>query len=156
MGGFIRRILWLVVIAGLAYAAYVAYVRWWDEGLTDRVREAVGGFLGKTTEQVAERVTETVEERAREYASSVIGEAEGAVTRYVRKKAAEALASFGAKIGETAETLGGSSTSVRFPAGVLPIATGTGFLVPPPPATIVTKTNTPLVFSVTRGVSYVV
>lgn len=154
MGTFVRRLIWLVVVAALCYAAYVAYIRWWDNGFAERAKEAVSTFVTQTLEKAKTTVGMKVQEKATEVADTVVSEATGAATRYVKTKASEALSTIGAKIAETAGSLIGTSTSDHFPAGTVPVATSTGFLLPPPPATLVTAVGTPLVFSITRGVSY--
>jgi len=154
MGTFVRRLIWFIVVAALCYAAYVAYVRWWDNGFVERATETVSTFISETLEKAKTTVGMRVEEKANQVANTVVSEATGAATRYVKTKASEALSAIGAKIVETAGSLIGTSTSDHFPAGTVPVATSTGFLLPPPSATLVTNVETPLVFSITRGVSY--
>jgi hypothetical protein len=154
MGTFLRRLFWFVIVAALCYAAYAAYVRWWDDGFTERAKEAVTTFVNDAIEKARTTVGVQVEKKANEVVDTVVSEATGAATRYVKEKASDALSAVGAKIVETVGTFIGTSTTDRFPAGTVPVATTTGFQLPPPPATLVTNVGEPLVFSVTHSVSY--
>ena len=111
MGTLIRRLVWLIVIAVLCYAAYVAYLRWWDNGFVERARETVATFVAGTLEKAKTTVGMQVEEKANQVANTVVSEATGVATRYVKAKASEALSAIGAKIVETAGSLIGTSTS---------------------------------------------
>ena len=155
MGNFFRRLIWLIVVAAVLYGAYLAYLRLWNDGSLERAQQTASDFNSNTVGTAKDKLAGTVGQQAKEYASSVVSQAEGAVTAYIKQKASDALSALGTKVVDTVGSLIGTSTQ-HFPAGTVPLATSSGFLIPPPPATVVAKVNEPLIFSITRGVSYAV
>jgi len=155
MGTFIRRVFWFVVVVGLVYIGYTSYVRWWNPSFPAQVKETATNLFAGAMDKVKTTVIPGIEKKAGEYASSAVREAEGQLSSYIRKKASDALSSIGAKLMGDVGSVIGSSTE-RFPEGTVPVATSSGFLLPPPSATLVTNVNAPLVFAITRNSSYTI
>lgn len=163
MGEFFRKLIWFIVLCGVAYGLYVAYLKWWDTGTVASTQKAVEQYVTKKTGEVQKRVTD----RAKEYASEVVGEAKKSVLDSVKDAVSNALTGIGKSIMHSAESMIGASSSEPIPpvtvssittnaAGSVPPPTGTEYLAPAPPATLITRVNARVIFSINRGTTYTI
>ncbi|MBI5732914.1 hypothetical protein HY967_03075 [Candidatus Jorgensenbacteria bacterium] len=149
------NVLWILVLGGLAYGGYVAYERWWQTGVVERIFKDTG-----------DKVKQTAEEELAKYGE----EAKQAATGYVKQKIAEGISTVGEEIQSAAGSIIGESgvlpttTEKRYldigdiggGEGVIARPTSSRFSVPPPPVAVTTKVGVPLIFSLNSGVGYTI
>ena len=153
------RVFWIAVICALAYGGYVLYRDWWNTGTgVSRAKEYVQNVLGKKSNEIKNQA----QEKASVYVSEVVGEAKQSAVDYVKQKASDAVSSVGKGIlNGTAKIFGITPKSDIpqtgvFQGGTVVSPSGSGFVAPPPPATITANVGFPLVFSVNKDASYTV
>lgn len=147
MKKLLRIFIWVVVSCGILFGSYFVYERWWD-------KETVKSIAGKV-KGAAVKLVDGASDVAKETVGKVAGRAVEAVGDFVKSGTASVLSSVGEKltslgstiVGEELSTSSNGSSTVSAPSG-------SGFALPPPLATINTKVNTPLVFSINRESSY--
>jgi hypothetical protein len=159
MSGFWKIVLGIVIAALLVYAGYYAYTNWWGDSQTDKT---IGRVRGVAVEAV---------EGAKDTFSEVKKTTGKKISDFIKEKTGEVVSSIGDSISNFGNSIsGGSSETSQYTnmnnssfGSVLPqgeyatttaMATGSNFILPPPFTTIITKTNSPLVFSINREVSY--
>lgn len=163
MGDFLRRLIWFVVLCAVAYGLYVAYLKWWDTGAVAKTQQAVEQYVTKKTGEAQRQV----EQKTKEYTSQVVGEAKKTVLQAIKDQVSSALTGIGKGIMRSAESLIGASSSeplasVTIPSittntnGSVSAPTGTEYLAPAPPATLITRVNVPVIFSINRGTAYTI
>jgi len=112
---------------------------------------------GGVQKAVEENVSAAKKE-AQKTAGTYLSEAAGAAEQYVKDRTSEALSSLGGAISSLAGTLQGGGISpggaAQTSPATVPAAQGGQFTVPPPPAAISTKVDTPLVLAINRESSY--
>ena len=160
---FLKKIIWAGVTITIIYFGYKAYVNWWSVGggSLEEKKQAAEQYVAKKKAEVGQKVTQT----ANEVAGGVVSEAKKGILDYFKEKVSDGLTSVGEGLVHSAESLiGASSTGPLNPltidtmggnaAGALTSPSGSGFVTPAVPATVATKVNVPIIFSVNRGVSY--
>lgn len=147
----VRKLIRLLIIAGLAYAGYSWYADSWEiPGPVKRVQEYATTLVKGGAE---EKATE-VKNQVMGYADEVVMEAKQAAAQSIQEKISETLGGIADKLGEgVAGALGveysGLSDSTGAPAAA-PAAGGAGFDTPPPPAAIGLKSGSPLSLTLNR------
>lgn len=147
----VRKIIWLLVIAGLAYVGYFWYASSWEIlGPIKRVQEYANTLVGGGIEKKASEVKNQV----MGYADEVVTETKQAAAQSIQDKISETLSGVADKLGEgVAGALGVNYTGLSDETGVpisAPNTSGTGFSVPPPIAAIGLKINSPLSLTLNR------
>lgn len=153
MRQFLVRFFWTAVVAAVLYGGYVLYVRWWEKGGANGTANIV-----KTVQTQAPKVAGEAETKAENYATKVISEASGSAGSFIKQQVGSALSGAAQTVLQGALSLFNPSAPVASPltTGTISVPVGSGFNVPPPQATIITKINTPLTVSINRGTSYTV
>lgn len=163
MREFFSRLIWFIVLCAVAYGLYVAYLKWWDTGTVANTQKAVEQYVAKKTGEVQKQV----EQKTKEYTSQVVGEAKKSVLDSIKDTVSNALTGLGKGIMSSAESLIGASSSAPMSPvtissittntnGQVSAPTGSEYLAPAPPATLITRVNTPVVFSINRGATYTI
>ncbi len=161
MGDFLRRVIWFAVLCAAIYAAYVAYIRWWDNGTVARKGQEVQQYV---TKKVGEVKTQA-EEKTKEYTSEVVGEAKKTLLDAIKEQVSGALTGIGKGIVHSAESIIGVSSTDALPpitaaalsgnaSGTMVVPAGAEYLAPAPPATLISRVGAPLTFSINRGTTY--
>jgi len=145
MKSFLKYVVWAAIIVVIGYGGYKLYDGWWSSGGAEN-------FV-KSTETKARQA---VSEASKKYADKVVSETREATTNYFKKQAAKTLSYLGEKIAGAANSLIVGETSIPAQNAqnfftVSDLGKTLGFIVPPPPTTIIAKIGTPLVFSVNRS-----
>lgn len=145
MNIFLKFILWVAVLGGVIYGGFYAYNNWWNADGGKAVREDAGQKIGA-------------------YAKSVASSTKQTAATFVKDQIGSFIASVGEEIQSAGLNLSGTASSVPVSAetkvptkllsGNLPAPTSSAFDVPPPPATIVIKTDELLSFSINSGQVY--
>lgn len=159
MSSFWKGTLWVVFFALLLGGGFLAYTKWWDTGLLDRMMGEVKGAAVETVQKTAD---------------GVVGEVKQNATDYAKQTSAGIVSSIGQSLLHFAASIVGESTSTpsvpslpsenssgsmnplpgASASGTVPSAGTSGFFLPPPPTTVVTKVGVPLTFSINRGAGY--
>ena len=160
---FLKKIIWAGITIAIIYFGYQAYVNWWSVGggSLEEKKQIAEQYVEKKKAEVGQKVTQT----ATQVAGGVVSEAKKGVLDYFKEKVSDGLTSVGNGLVHSAESLlGASSTGPLNPltigtigadnTGILSVPSGIGFSTPAVPATVATKVNVPVIFSVNRGVSY--
>ncbi len=163
MGEFFRKLIWFIVLCAVAYGLYVAYIKWWDTGAVANTQKAVEQYVTKKTSEVQKQVAD----KAKEYTSEVVGEAKKTALDSIKEAVSGALTGLGKSIMHSAESMiGASSSEPMQPVSISSITTNTNgsvaaptggdYLAPAPPATLITRVNVPVIFSINRGTTYTI
>lgn len=152
MKTFLKFILWVVVLGGVVYGGFYAYDNWWNEGTANKISNEAKVLGAMTSEKTVE------------YAKAIASTTRQTATSFVKNKIGDFISVVGEQITSAGLNLSGSTSSYgilpqvldisSLPVGNLPAPTSSAFGVPPPPATIVVKTNELLSFSVNSGQVY--
>ncbi|KKW11831.1 MAG: hypothetical protein UY51_C0005G0072 [Candidatus Jorgensenbacteria bacterium GW2011_GWB1_49_9] len=137
-------LIWVAVLGGLVYGVYWLYGSWWSSGGANKTLTKAGQVLDQTTKAAA---------------SDLFSDLTRKTTDYLKTGTAELIAAAGQGLVNLGNNLeNGPATPVQKLAGanngLLPVASGPAFSVPPPTAAIIAAVNTPLVFAVNLGSSY--
>lgn len=178
MNGFVKFLIWIIVLGAIGYFGYQAYTKWWDADLVGSKTKTIQGTVASTTEKartLAEEKAGAIKEKAKEYTSQVVGEAKEGAMDFVKRKIGEGISAIGDSIAGLGNSVSGVGTSTQaIPVSIqnivqnyysstggaqasnnqIPIPTSTSYFKPPSSTSIITETNTPLVFSINSNVSY--
>jgi hypothetical protein len=147
----LRKLIWFLVIAGLAYAGYSWYSNSWEiPGPIKRVQE----YATTLVEGGAKEKANEVKNQVMGYADEVVTEAKQTAAQSIQDKISETLSGVADKLGEgVAGALGVNYTGLSDKSGVAqtaPSANGSGFDTPPPAAAIGLKIGNPLSLTLNR------
>jgi len=147
----VRKLIWFLIIAGLAYVGYSWYANSWEvPGPIKRVQEYATTLVKGGAEEKVNEVTKQV----MGYADEVVTETKQAAAQSIQDKISETLSGVADKLGEgVAGALGVDYTGLSDKSGVAqaaPSASGSGFDTPPPPAAIGLKVGNPLSLTLNR------
>lgn len=156
MKTFFTKVFWVILIGGALYGAYVGYVHWWDD---PGLKKLTGGFQQK--------ITQTLNTESKKYADKAVESVKQSTGDYLKEKASVVIQSLSDSLQNSANALVSATSTVEkkgilisdiIPSGetLIPAPKGSTFFVPPPPATIITKINIPLVFSINQKITYTI
>lgn len=178
MNGFVKFVLWMIVLSVLGYFGYQAYTKWWDadtvnqkkEQITETLESAASSTKGGLVEKTGQ-----AKEKINEYTSQVVGEAREGALNFVKGKIGEGIAVIGESIVGLGNDLTGekdqtqvnpvsisnivqnyysTSGGVQVSTNQIPAPTSSSYFKPPSSTSIIAGINVPLVFSINSNVSY--
>ncbi len=151
-----KALLWIVILAAIGYGAWYAYNAWWGTG-------NAGIFVDTTAKNIGNAAQNKISELGTNVASNTVKNA----STFLGITIGNLLSGLGGSLQSAGENLGASPAPVNenqnanqgnflpiVPSGPAPTPTSSMFYVPPPPATIMTKINAPLSFSINSGKTY--
>ncbi len=149
------KIMWGVLIIGIGYGAYYAYMRFWDPVAIQKRAQNIENTVKNGVQTGTKKIVDNTKQQAQKN-----------VQNYLKQKTGEIIQSLGDSLVSSASSLLGVATSSKkgidiktiSPTGnpVLPAPKGEQFETPPAPATILTKINIPLAFSVNKKLTYAI
>jgi len=178
VNGFVKFVLWAIVLSVLGYFGYQAYTKWWDASAINQKKDQIAETLGNTASSTKDVLIEKVGEakgKVDEYTSQVVGEAKEGALDFIKGKIGEGITAIGESISGLGSNLAGNkdlaqtnpvsvsnivqnyySTSggVQVSANQIPAPTSSSYFKPPSSTSIIAGINVPLVFSINSNVSY--
>jgi len=178
VNGFVKFLIWIIVLGAIGYFGYQAYTKWWDADLFKSKTQDIGGTVASTTEKaknLAQEKTAEIKQKAEEYTSQVVSEAKEGAMDFVKRKIGEGISAIGDSIAGLGTNLAGNKeTTQTNPVSVsnivqnyystsggtqvstnqIPAPTSTTYFMPPSSTSIIAGINVPLVFSINSNVSY--
>lgn len=175
MNGFVKVILWVVILSVVGYFGYQTYTKWWDTDLLKSKTDNVQGAVASTTQKAksfVEGQTAEIKEKAEEYTDQVVEEAKNGILDFVKEKIGEGVSSLGDTIANLGNSLAGTDVTKINPVTVpsiiqnyyqggssvnsneIPAPTSSVYFQPPSSTSIIAGEDTPMVFSINSNVSY--
>lgn len=152
----LKVLFWLVLVAAFFYCAYYAYSNWWDNEEAEKIKGEVKGISA-----------EAILEDTKNFAGNTAEKTKQTIGGFVKDKLASAISFVGEEISYLGDSISTNQTkndqdknylSISDISGgttsSISISSDSGFIVPSPSLTLITKINVPLLFSLNNEMSY--